>query len=335
MLNRLSPRGRQLLRIAVTVLLTVVLLYFVLRGIQPAELEDILSEISPLLALAGAVAAFAFIVSRAWRYALLLSTNRRQWRMLLAITLTGWGASLILPGPSGDATFVWLTRSRLKTPVAVGVGAALLSRLLDVASLVIIALVTAPIAGVRLPRLLLVGGVLVAVVIAAGLTALFWDRPRGVIVTWLERLRLPTAIHERLHFAVEELGSGSRPFLLVTGTIAGRVATMVQYLALFAALGQALSPVQVWFALSVRTLLLAVPLQGIGGLGTTQVWWTAGLTLLGWPAGVALASSLAVHLLDLCVSLPQAAAGWLVLRTRRVGPEAELPAMSGAVSRPD
>jgi len=72
-----------------------------------------------------------------------------------------------------------------------------------------------------------------------------------------------------------------------------------------------------WFALSIRTLLLAVPVQGFGGLGTTQLWWTAGLTLLGYPAGEALATSLAIHLLDLCVSLPQAALGWASLQWRR------------------
>src|SRR5437899_4225659 len=103
---------------------------------------------------------------------------------------------------------------------------------------------------------------------------------------------------------------------LVTATVAARVATSLQYFALFAAIGQPLPLVQVWFALSIRTLLLAVPLQGVGGLGTTQLWWTAGLTLLGWPADEALAASLAVHVLDLVISLPQAAAGWLILALR-------------------
>ena len=60
-------------------------------------------------------------------------------------------------------------------------------------------------------------------------------------------------------------------------------------------------------------MLLAVPIQGLVGLGTMQVWWTAALTLLGWPVGDAIAASLAVHLLDLSVSLPQAALGWLTL----------------------
>ena len=306
------------LRMAVPLLVTLAVLFLVLRVVHPLELKETLSEVSPGLALVAALAAFSFIAARAWRYRLLLGNGQpRRLRTILAVALSSWGASLILPGPSGDAAFVMLARTRLKTPVAVGVGAALLSRLLDVASLLLVALITAPLAGVILPRPLLGAGVALALLIAAGLTTLFWSRTRRRIVRWLERLAVPASILKRLHFAVEELGSGSRPAMLVAATLAARVATGLQYFALFAAIDQPLSLVQVWFALSIRTLLLAVPIQGLVGLGTMQVWWAAGLTLLGWPADEALAASLAVHLLDLAVSLPQAALGWLVLSLRR------------------
>jgi hypothetical protein len=315
---------RRWLRVALPLVVTLALLFLVLRVVKPVELAETLAEVSPGWALLAALAAFSFIAARAWRYRLLLGNGQpRRLRTILAVALSSWGASLILPGPSGDAAFVMLARTRLKTPVAVGVGAALLSRLLDVASLLLVALITAPLAGVVLPRPLLGAGVALALLIAAGLTALFWSRTRRGIVRWLERLALPASIHERLHFAVEELGSGSRPALLVAATLAARVATGLQYFALFAAIDQPLSLVQVWFALSIRTLLLAVPIQGLVGLGTMQVWWAAGLTLLGWPADEALAASLAVHLLDLSVSLPQAALGWLVLSLRRPVQEKE------------
>jgi lysylphosphatidylglycerol synthase-like protein len=296
----------------------VALLFLVLHAVQPGKLAETLREISPGLALLAALAAFVFISARAWRYRLLLGNGQpRRIRTILTVTLSSWGASLLLPGPSGDAAFVMLARTRLKAPVAVGVGAAVLSRLLDVTSLLLVALITAPLAGVRLPGALLGGGVALALLIAGGLTALFWSRARRSVVRWLERLALPASIHERLHFAIEELGSGSRPALLATATLAARVATGLQYFALFAAIHQPLSLVQVWFALSIRTLLLAIPIQGLGGLGTTQVWWAAGLTLLGWPADDAIAASLALHLLDLCISLPQAALGWMILSLGR------------------
>jgi len=329
-LQWLRRQRRGLLRAAVSVAVGGVLLFFVLRAIRTADLVEALSDISPGLAVLAAIGAFAFIVARAWRYRLLLGIERSKTGTLLAITFASWGASLVLPGPSGDAAFVLLARTRLKTPVAVGAGAAVLSRLLDVASLVLIALATAPLAGVNLPRALLIGGLLIALLISAGLTAMFWARSRRLIVTWLESLPLPPALHQRLHVAIEELGSGSRPMLLVAATLAARIATGLQYFALFAAIEQPISLVQVWFALSIRTLLFAVPVQGLGGLGTTQLWWTAGLTLIGWPARAALATSLAVHLVDLLVSVPQAALGWAYLQFRRPVPDDALPAEAEA-----
>jgi uncharacterized protein (TIRG00374 family) len=326
--------SKRWLRVAVPIVVTVALLFLVLRTVHPAELLDTLSEVSPGFLLLAALAAFCFIVARAWRYRLLLGNGQpRRMRTILPVTLSSWGASLILPGPSGDAAFVMLARTRLGAPVAVGLGASVLSRLFDVASLLLVALITAPLAGVILPGALLGGGVALALLIAVGLTALFWYRPRRVIVSWLERLALPPSIHERLHVAIEELGSGSRPVLLAAATLAARLATGLQYMALFAAIDQPLSFVQVWFALSIRTLLLAVPIQGLGGLGTMQVWWTAGLTLLGWPAQAAIAASLAIHLLDLSISLPQAALGWLVLTFRRPAPVNEQPAAVDAQRR--
>src|ERR1700694_4178467 len=191
-------------RMAVPLVVTVAVLFLVLRVVKPVELAETLAEVSPGWALVAAVAAFSFIVARAWRYRLLLGNGQPgRMRTILAVTLSSWGASLILPGPSGDAAFVMLARTRLKAPVAVGAGAAVLSRLLDLASLLLVALIAAPLAGVILPKALLAGGVALALLIAVGLTALFWSRPRGAIVGWLERLALPASVHERLHFTIE------------------------------------------------------------------------------------------------------------------------------------
>src|SRR5438128_946399 len=208
--------SRRWVRVGVPVVVTIALLVVLLRAVRPGQLAETLTDVSPGLALLAAVAAFGFIAARAVRYRLLLGNGQpSRMRTILVVTLSSWGASLILPGPSGDAAFVMLARTRLKAPVAVGAGAAVLSRLLDLASLLLIALITAP----------------------------------------------------------------------------------------------------------------------LGGFGTTQVWWTAGLTLLGWPVDDAIAASLAVHLLDLCVSLPQAALGWLILTLSTPEPEEEPARPVGAQRR--
>jgi uncharacterized membrane protein YbhN (UPF0104 family) len=331
--ERVRHDPRRLLRFGAAALVAIAVLVLVLRAIRPTELRETLAEVSPGLAILAAVPAAAFVVARAWRYRLLIGARPHQGRTILAITLGSWGASLILPGPTGDAAFVWLARSRLGTPVAIAAGAALLSRLLDVASLVVIALVTAPLAGVKLPGFVLAGGSAVSVLMAASLVALFNRRSRRALLTLLTALPVPTVIRRPLHAAIDQLGADHQAPALLLVTLLARLATSLQYFLLFAALDQPLSMVQVWFALSVRTLLLAVPVQGIGGLGTTQVWWTVGLTLLGWPADVALATSLAVHLLDLCVSLPQAVAGWVMLAIRRDAAPAETSPVEAAAQR--
>ena len=107
-LQWLRRQRRGLLRAAVSVAVGGVLLFFVLRAIRTADLVETLSDISPGLAVLAAIGAFAFIVARAWRYRLLLGIERSKTGTLLAITFASWGASLVLPGPSGDAAFVLL-----------------------------------------------------------------------------------------------------------------------------------------------------------------------------------------------------------------------------------
>src|SRR5256885_6916597 len=145
--------SRRWLRLALPIAVTVALLFLVLRAVRPAELAETLVEVSPGFVLLAALAAFGFIAARAWRYRLLLGNGQpRRMRTLLAVTLGSLGASLLLPGPSGDAAFVMLARTRLDAPVAVGVGAAVFSRLLDLVRLPLIALIPAPPARLSLPR---------------------------------------------------------------------------------------------------------------------------------------------------------------------------------------
>src|SRR2546429_9613946 len=137
--------SRPWVRVAVPVVVTIALLFFLLRAVHLDELAEMLSNVSPGLALLGALAAFGFIAARAFRYRLLLGNGQpRRLRTILAVTLSSWGASLILPGPSGDAAFVMLARTRLKAPVAVGAGAAGVRRPLGPAGLLLGALSTAP-----------------------------------------------------------------------------------------------------------------------------------------------------------------------------------------------
>jgi hypothetical protein len=75
---------------------------------------------------------------------------------------------------------------------------------------------------------------------------------------------------------------------------------------------------QTWFVLSIRTLLLTIPIQGIAGIGTGQAWWAGALLLEGLSGGVAVGAGLTLQAVDLAISLPVAGiASMLLIRRHR------------------
>jgi hypothetical protein len=145
------------------------------------------------------------------------------------------------------------------------------------------------------------------------LAGLLWGPTRERLSRLLRRLPYLGRRLGRLEAGLAEIGRGRSLVGLALSTCAARLFTALQYLALFAAVGLPLGFWQAWFALSVRTLLLAIPVQGPAGLGTTQLWWVTALMVLGTPSRTAIVAGLSVHLVDLVVSLSLAALGWVLV----------------------
>jgi hypothetical protein len=288
------------------------------RQVPIGEVERSLRHATPLLVAAAALAALGFVAARAWRFRVLLFPGSGQMLpSLLVITLAAWGPGLVLPAVASDATFVWLARTRLGVGVERGAAAVIVARLLDLASLLAIGLVSATVAGVALPASLRVAGTAGALALVGLTAALLWARTRGPLLDLPRRL---PRLGPRVDGLDAALALAARPGAiagLALSTLTARLFSAVQYLALFAAVGQVLSFWQGWFALSVRTLLLGLPVQGVGGLGTTQLWWVTALVLLGQPLHRALTAGVSLHLLDLTISLCLACMGWIPLVSLR------------------
>jgi uncharacterized membrane protein YbhN (UPF0104 family) len=308
-------------QLAVGTLIGAVLVIAGLRQVPLRNVVEALRDAGPWQLAAAAAAATGFILARAWRYnALLFPTG---WRSLagrprrvaamVIVALASWGPGLILPTPTADATFMWLARTRLGVSIDRSATAVVLARLLDVASLLLIGLLAAPFAGVRLPLIAQVGAGLAVVGILAVIGGLLWAPTRLRLVSLLRRLPYVGRHLGRVEGGLAELAHGRSMVQLILSTVVARLFTSLQYVALFAAVGLPLGFWQAWFALSVRTLLLAIPVQGPAGLGTTQLWWVTALVLLGTPTQAAIEAGLSVHLLDLAVSLSLAAVGWILL----------------------
>lgn len=302
-------------------LVTAGLLWYFVSRLPRGAVSDTYRHVSATPLLISVLAAAAFMVARAWRYRVLLADAGQAPPLgpMTAVTFAAWWPGLLLPGVTSDAVFIYLANRRLGSSLVRAGATAVAARVLDVMSLLAIGLATAPVAGAHLPHAALIGAValLGAGLVASG--AILWRPSRGVLLALLARLPRMERPAARAAAALEYLGGPERVAVLGISTLAARFATAIQYTALFAALGQSFTLWQSWFALSLRTLLLAIPVQGVAGLGTTQLWWTTALLALGWPVKHAETVGFQIHLLDLSVSVPLSLVGaaWLLLRWRR------------------
>ncbi len=308
--------GRPWPRVVLGSLVAAVLLALVLHKVSLATVGHALTHVSPPLVLLAALLAAGYVAMRALRYRLLLGGGSSP--AVLGVTAASWGAGQVLPGPGGDAAFIWLARRELGASVPRGTGAAVVARLFDFASLAVILLVAADLAGARLPRSLRMGAITLALVLLVVIATLFIERVRQPLLRRVEGVRFVGRLAVRAETALGELSSWRVGVGLLATTAGARVLAALEYLCLFLALGAHVTFWQVWLALAVRTLLFALPIQGVGGFGTSQVWWGAGLALAGLAIGPALTLGLEIQVMDLLVALPEGLIGWLGLRARRL-----------------
>ena len=320
-----ARRGR-LIRAAITSVITVLVLVLVWRllghGLKWAGIDP-----SVWLIGVAAFGAACFLVGRAWRFGALLPRRDGSSRELLGATAASWGAGLLLPGPSADVAFVALARTRFSVGVARGSGSAIVARILDVVSLALIALVASYFTSWVEPTPVIVAAAAALAVGLGALLALVIPGPRTLVTRLAARIPRLASLAARAEAELEVLNSRTRWANLIGSTAFCRIATAIQYTALMAMVGVHLGFWATWFVLSIRTLLLTIPIQGIAGIGTGQAWWAGALAFEGIPIEAAVAAGLTLQAIDLAVSLPVAGLGSTLLfrRRRKEEPASEVP----------
>jgi len=315
-----SARRGRLLRAAITSVVTVIVLLLVWRlfGGNHLRWQGITPSVgSVAVAVFGAA---CFLIGRAWRFAALLPRRKGSARELLGATAASWGAGLLLPGPSADVTFVALARTRFAVGVVRGSGSAIVARILDVVSLSLIAVVASFFTVTVEPTPVILVAAAAFVAGLSVLLSLIIPGPRTLVTRLAARVPRLAPLAARAEAELEVLNSRARWANLIGSTIFCRVATAIQYAALMGMVGLHLGFWQTWFVLSIRTLLLTIPIQGIAGIGTGQAWWAGALVFEGVTGDFAVAAGLTLQAIDLAVSLPVAGIGSTLLFRRHRDP---------------
>jgi Lysylphosphatidylglycerol synthase TM region len=327
---RPARRRRLIVRAGATSIVTVGLLVLVWHLLGHARVWSGI-QLQPLALALAITGATVFLLSRAWRFWLLLPNHRGSAVRVLGVTGAGWGAGLLLPGPSGDVAFVALARRALEVSIVRGSGIDVLARLFDIVSIAGVAVLAAAVTAGSEPKAVLAIAAIAGVTSVVLLTVMLAPGPRRRVLSLASRVPRVAGLAERADRAITELSSRRLIAGLIASTALCRVATAVQYAGLMSLVGLHLGFWQTWFVLSVRTLLFTIPVQGIAGIGTSQAWWTGALAVEGVPLTAAVAASVTLQALDLAISLPIAGLFGLLTLVRR-GSVTESQAADGYTS---
>lgn len=283
------------------------------------------------------------IVLRTLRWQLLLPVGphgRRPTALrVLPVLLAGYFGNLILPARLGELARAYLLARREQLGFSRVLGSVLLERVIDLASLALVAIAAALVAGapdwiVRgMAIIATVGFVLVAILVASGI-------PRTVraiaslLGTRAERVRV--AINHAVSFGEGANGGGWAPLALalVLSTATWFFVAATYWLAA-RALGLEISMSGSMLVAAVTTLGTAIP-SAPANVGTFEAAAVLVLTALSVPAAEALALALLVHAI---VTVPFAVTGaaavaWMSISLSEVAEEASAAVPAGTTPSP-
>ena len=133
-----QSKRQQLLWRLVSVLVTVGLLFFLIRTLGGVDFGELLRRISASNLLAALFAYLALNVFRAIRFYILLDKDDTPLRILLPITFYHNGLVRVLPFKLGELSYIVLLRSRLNYSMEEGVSSLFGARILELLIIVLV-----------------------------------------------------------------------------------------------------------------------------------------------------------------------------------------------------
>jgi len=327
-----------------TVLLAVglLILYGLLRSVHPAEVGAAIRRASPGWIVLGELTSLGFILTRSWRWQVILRASAPHASLgdVTAVTAIGFALNSVSPFKLGELLRIGVIAPRVKIGVGEAGATVVVERVLDVLALLVIAVGAAVVSGGSSNSFALWSGVLVIAAISVVIAVMAYlmvtnPQPTLDIINRLAN-RLPERIATFVDaFAVSVLKGFAS--LRSPGRLAAAcVLSIVVWLWIVAGLiafFRALTP-QLSFSILVLACAIFVVSQAVsitpGSVGTYEGFFLLVLSTFGArPAALVTAVAVLSHVGGTAAILVAGAVGALWLRFRRravpVGLERSVP----------
>ena len=320
-----TPRARRLLTAPIGILVSIAALWVALRGVNLASAADHLQHAAPepLLLILGVIAVQLSLRTIRWRALLAIAHPSEPIRLvtLLPILLIGYLGNAVLPARLGEPIRAFLAARAGSLDSGIVLGTVVLERVLDTASLAILAFVAAFLLGApawltQAAGLASLAGIVVVVGLLTGGLGLV-----GRVLERVER-RLPArAIAGSVRFvrfvATGADAASERPAAGLALVISSTcwLLDAVTFWLVGQSLGLALSPAVTLLIAAVTVLGTALP-SAPGYVGTFELAAVGTATALGVPASEAFSFAVLAHVMTVA---PTALGGAIALTASGLG----------------
>jgi len=318
-------RAKALIKYVGGFLLAVFLLWWVLRGTDPALLAEQLKRVSWPLWIACVVLNLGHNVFRVWRWRALLEPVRHDvpFRPMFAAVILGYMTSWLIPGRIGELVRPLALSGREDVPLGPCIGTVVADRLLDGATVVLLfgaGVWLAPKTGpaqeylgvLRSGAITMAIGVLLFVVFMLLLSA-----HNHALDRWLEgRWRLLRRLGRMLLSIADGVRALRSPRLLARVLVQSLLAWGTIAVATWAGIRSAGAEIPLSVVLFIMPLLvLGVAVPTPGGAGSYHGLMKVGLMLFAVPELAAISAGLLVHA---AITVPTIVLGLLLLWTEGI-----------------
>ncbi|NTV23541.1 MAG: flippase-like domain-containing protein [Nanoarchaeota archaeon] len=305
-------------KILISVLLTIILVYFLLQQISFASVISTLKEFPlPTLAFGFLLYVLSYLV-RTLRFSILIMKKIRLAELFFIVCVHNMMTSL-LPMRAGELSYVYLTGERGERKTR-SLAAVLLVRLFDMSAIALIFIAAMTLTGLADTRFITLGAFAFAAV-SAFFFVLFISYKN---IAWLSKLQLMrtkpaqyilTRAEETLTYCVKEDKKKLFQLFLLSLLLWSISFSMSYFLVL--PLGIDLGFGKTIAAFCFTALISAIPIQGVLGFGTVEAGWTIIFMYYGVEKGLAIPSGFSFHILNILFFLVLGIVGLFGLRAMR------------------
>ncbi len=283
----------------VSAILTIALLVYLFLNLDWAALQTAFVNLhAGWLALALSTY-FVNIILRALRFKSLVYSRTVAVRELLPIVSLHNMFIYLMPAKSGDISFVFLSKGRLKTSLAEGAATLLAARFYDFVVVALLLALALPLAGGQIPAAIFQASLLfcLLVFLGAAVILLFLRAPVSSREMAAKHQYMSRALAAWNKFVaglreIQSREGHARIALLTVGI------WLCQYMIAYSiarSLGYEISLYHISVIMLIMVPLTLLPFQGFANIGTHELGWTSAFLLFGYSYDAALAIAVGSH----------------------------------------